>query len=273
MRKRKDIHFDVNVLLIAAALLAALLLMQGSSHAACDVSGDGDCDGFADSTEVANFPLCGGTTYTGLVSGTKDLFVIVTPENATSALAVMDNPLEFVKGTQSPVQSHKISSGQAGCTVCTNCNERSVTESQKAARVRERIDTADTSGTDDSLGWTDAVGSVNGPIPFGDAYVYTERIKNWVNLKCGSGTCKTNDNVASGKDAVTLRYQKHTMAHEVGHMLNLKQLPDSKIGNHYPASTRSPWYTLDQYVSFKSGVFYMGTIFNNPTDKNNAQVR
>jgi|GEM_PF-6540795 len=268
MHRRKDIHLDVNVLLIAAALLAALLLMQVPAHAACDVAGDGDCDGFADSAEGDGITLCDGTSRV-LNPASKDLFVIVTPDNAASPLAGMTSPLEF----STAVLSHQIIASQAGCTTCTSCNDRSVSEYQKAARVRERIDTADTSGTDDSLGWTDAVGAVNGPIPFGDAYIYTERIKNWVNLKCGSGTCRTNDNVASGKAAVTLRYQKHTMAHEVGHMLNLKQVPDSRIGNHYPASTRSPWYTLDQYVSFRSGVFYMGTIFNNPTDKNNAQVR
>jgi len=269
MHGRKNIYFGANLLLIAAALIVLIFLMHVPTYAACDVTGDGDCDGFVDSAEAPNFPLCGGTTYTGLIPAAKDLFVIVTPENPTSPLAGMTSPLEF----STAVRSHQISASQAGCTTCTTCNERTVTESQKAARIRERLDTADTSGSDDALGWTDAVGAVNGPIPFGDAYIYTERIKNWVNLKCGSGTCKTSDNLATTKDTVTLRYQKHTLAHEAGHMLNLKQLPDSKIGNHYAASTRGTRYTLDQYVFFKSGIFYMGTVFNNPTDANNSQVR
>ncbi len=138
--------------------------------------------------------------------------------------------------------------------------------------MRERLDTADTSGTDDALGWTDAVGPANGPIPFGDAYVYTERIASWVNQQCGRN-CETKDGAADGVEAVTTRFIRHTIAHEIGHMLNLKQLPDSKIGNHYPAGTKGDRYTLDQYVFVKSGVFYMGTIFNNPIDSTNAQVR
>lgn len=258
-------------LLVFIALCAALCIANFPAFAACDVPGDGDCDGFADSSESAGIPLCGGSTYTGLVPTLKDLFVILIPESLTSPLAGMTSPLEF----STAVRSHRISATQAGCYGCSNCNDRSVTEYQKAARVRERLDTADTSGTDDSLGWTDAVGPANGPIPFGDAYVYTDRIKNWVYAKCPTvaSTCKTSDNAALNRDAVTLRYQKHTIAHEIGHMLNLKQLPDSKIGHHYPAGTRGDRYTLDQYVYFKSGIFYMGTIFKSPDDMNNAKPR
>lgn len=257
-------------LLIVIAVSAALFMTNvQAAYAACDVTGDGDCDGFADSAETAGIPLCDGTTYVGLVPGSKDLFVILTPESSTSPLAGMISPLEF----STAVRSHGIEASRAGCIVCSNCDARSVTEFQKAARVRERLDTADTSGSDDSLGWTDAVGPANGPIPYGDAYVYTDRIKNWVYLKCGSGTCKTSDNAALNKDAVTLRYQKHTIAHEIGHMLNLKQLPDSKIGHHYAAGTRGDRYTLDQYVYFKSGIFYMGVIFKSPDDINNAKPR
>jgi hypothetical protein len=269
MQRKKNNYFGINLLLSASLLLAVLLLTQAPAYAACDVTGDDDCDGFADSTEVANFPLCNDTTYTGLAPGGKDLFVIVTPENDTSALAAMTSPLEF----STAVRSHKISADQAGCIVCTNCNERSITASQKAARLRERLDNTDTSGSDDSLGWTDAVGSANGPLPYGDAYIYTGRIKNWVYLKCGTRACRTSDNTATDKDAITLRYQKHTLAHEIGHMLNLKQLPDSKIGNHYPASTSGTRYNMDQYVYFKNYVFYMGTTFKSPDDINNAKPR
>jgi hypothetical protein len=268
MHKRKDIHFDVNVLLIAAVLLAVFFLMQVPAHAECDVTGDGDCDGFADSAETSGIALCDGTLKV-LNPASKDLFVIVTPDNAASPLAGMTSPLEF----STAVLSHQIIASQAGCTACTSCNDRSVSAYQKAARVRERIDTADTSGTDDSLGWTDAVGSANGPLPFGDGYIYTERIKNWVSLKCGSRACKTSDNTATTKDAITLRYQKHTLAHEIGHMLNLKQTPDSKIGNHYPAIATGTRYNLDQFVYFKSYVFYMGTTFKSPDDINNAKPR
>jgi hypothetical protein len=269
MYRRKNNYRGANLLLMATALLAVIFLMNVPAHAACDVDGDGDCDGFADSAESGGISLCDGTTYTGLVAGSKDLFVIVKPESNTTPLAGMTSPLEF----STAVRSHQILESQAGCLTCTGCNDRSITEFQKAARIKERIDTADTSGTDDSLGWTDAVGAANGPIPYGDAYVYTERIKNWVNLKCGTKACRTSDSVATNKDAITLRYQKHTMAHEFGHMLDLKQLPDSRIGNHYIASTSGTRYNLDQYVYFKNYVFYMGTIFKNPDDFNNAKPR
>ena len=267
MKKRTDKHYRVNLLLMVTAMLAAIFLAYAPSYAACNVSGDNDCDGLIDNPEETNgIVLCDGTLFNGLALNAKDLFVIVTPENPNSRMANISNRLEFLSTV---VRPHEIEESQAGCAAA---DSRSVTANQKAARVRERLDTADTSGTDDSLGWTDAVGPANGPIPFGDAYVYTERIASWVNQQCGRN-CRTSDSAANGVDEVTNRFIKHTTAHETGHMLNLKQLPDSKIGNHYAASTRGDRYTLDQYVFVKSGVFYMGTIFNNPIDSNNAQVR
>jgi len=288
MKKRRSINEKMVLWLQMAILLTAMLMMQAPAQAACDVPDDTDCDGLIVAEETAGIILCGtpsigvaGSSNSCPVGATscispnlgtdkKDLFVIVTPDNTNSSayrLAIIPNRMEFA----TVVRAHEITKGQAGCK---NNVDRSVTTNQKAARIAELVDTADTSGSDDALGWTDAVGAANGSIPFGDGYIYTERIANWVSLKCGTGTCKTSDTQATTKVTVIPRYIKHTLAHEVGHMLNLKQVPESKIGNHYPVSTTTgaTRYTLDQYVYFKSGIFYMGTQFN-PNDPSYAKPR
>ena len=287
MHRRKDIHLDVNVLLIAAALLAVIFLTQVPAHAACGnvLAGDSDCDGLIDNPEeTSGITLCNGIGVAGSTqvcpaqtclppylradTNLKDLFVIVTPAISNSRMAGINNRLEFV----TVVRPHEITQDNVNCI--ENLGRR-VTANQRAARIIELLDTADTSGTDDSLGWTDAVGSANGDVPYGNAFVYSERIKNWVYLKCptATSTCRTSDNAATNRDNVTIRFIKHTTAHETGHMLTLKQLPDSQIGNHYAASSRGTRYNLDQYVYFRSSVFYMGTIFKLPEDFDNAQVR
>jgi hypothetical protein len=279
MKKRRNIHGKMTVWLQMAFLIAAMLMMQSPAQAACDVTPDADCDGLTDTEETAGITTCNGIGVQGcsgqtcpaanLMLGQKDLFVIVTPDNTNNSaygLAKITNRMEFATA----VRAHEITKEQAGCK---NNVDRSVTTNQKAARIAELLDTSNTSGSDDALGWTDAVGSANGSIPYGDGYIYTERIANWVKLKCGTGTCKTSDGQATTKDTVIPRYIKHTLAHEVGHMLNLKQVPDSKIGNHYPASASGTRYTLDQSVFFKSGTFYMGTLFKSPDDMNNAKPR
>jgi hypothetical protein len=280
MKKRRSINKKMVLWLQMAFLIAAVLMMQAPAQAACDVTPDADCDGLTDTEETAGITTCNGIPVPGcsgqtcpatnLMPGQKDLFVIVTPDNTNSSayrLAIIPNRMEFA----TVVRAHEITREQAGCKINV---DRSVTTNQKAARIVELLDTSNTTGSDDALGWTDAVGAANGSIPYGDGYIYTERIANWVSLKCGSGTCKTSDNQATTKVTVIPRYIKHTLAHEVGHMLNLKQVPESKIGNHYPVSTTTgaTRYTLDQYVYFKSGIFYMGTQFN-PNDPSYAKPR
>lgn len=279
---------DTGIIALTMMVLGVTLLMSTGTVMAFDCSavGEGsisdyDQDGLSDYEECSGIalacdyiPSTAGTFdfFPGSASGlpraqrldpeTQDLFVALIlssppPGRTYSPLTEIlispsHDPLELVSKPVAQgglgVFPHRI----AG--VCAGLG-RSITTNQKAAFITESLSTSDT-----ILGVAQ-YGTPNGP---DDAIIYTQNIINHVDGVCsGTYQCKDASGVAwnpatagyisSGGilDPLKVLYMKHTIAHELGHMVNLRAgdyLPELG-GHHYPAGSN---LVLDQNVVYDS---------------------
>ena len=266
MKRNKGLNPCWIIAILAMAITGVILFSgQGSALAAvtCPTSStaDADGDGFSDQQECDGIPLPNtppGNIFPGKISGlpradrldpdTKDLFVILVPVSSGS-LFPTNNPLEYVAAPQAQgglgIAVHVINSNQA-------TSSRNVTPTQKAVRVAESI------LLDDNviLGMA-SCGTPNG---LDLATIYTKRIEKHVT------TVKQAPNAT-----LTENYIKHTIAHEVGHMLGplAPKYVSSYGGNHYKSGTN---VLMDQSVYYKGTTFYIGTTFTS-SDKTGMKLK
>ena len=122
---------------------------------------------------------------------------------------------------------------------------RTVQIPQKAARVTESLNT----GNLIILGVAE-YGTPNG---LDDATVYTQRIKSHIMNVCGSrydtARCvDTSSPTPLSGDALVSRYIKHTIAHEIGHMITLTTQNQPRFdGHHYKSGSQ---VILEQAVAY-----------------------
>jgi hypothetical protein len=276
MKKNRAINSVSTLCLIVAALLMTLMLFQSPAYGGKSGSGggtacttDSDLDGFCDSLETSGITFYGGGSFTGLNPATKDLFVYfgpITPLNSQSLLP--DNPMDFVLNNNLGLSVHLVD------TTKVNSSTRTVAitgSTEKAVKLTESLDT---SGTD--LGGTQVIGNINGVSPAGEATIYTQRIVNQVNQNCPQGTtCTDVEGSATGVSNVITKWIKHTIAHETGHVINLKQPCSQKDGGyHWPVQSN---FTLDNGVYIRTSgsktTFTIGSSYNPNGDPANVKLQ
>jgi hypothetical protein len=207
-------------------------------------SQDADKDGFSDAVEMSGITLKSPGVLldpvTPLSPSKKDLFVIMVP--APGSL-IPSNPLEYVSRPKLSggldINVHPIGPPEAfPDRVVTSVTSAST---QKAIRITEE----NVSQTGTILGW--AFWGVPGGDD--DATVWTGRIKGAVYTKCANYTdanCIDADGVTKGKDNITNKYIKHTIAHEAAHMLALTVAYTAQYdGHHYAPASGS---IMEQWV-------------------------
>lgn len=239
-------------LLAVAALFLAMLLIEAPAQGAVNCTNDLDCDGLTNTEEEngitladnSTFPSCAGSGLDRslcLDPNTPDLFVILISAIPSNLPA---NPLEYVSRPQAVgglgIAAHIITSAQAG-------SGREITSAQKAVRITENPDPA---------GGVLGIANYGTPNGLDRATVYPLRIINHVN----SVYAEVGKVPPAG---LTDTYIKHTLAHEISHMLALAVDYNKRFGG-YHFKTGSG-VVLDQSVKYtKKGskvTFYVGTVY------------
>jgi len=261
MKNRKTIKAGMMWLLLPVLLAIAMAFIQTPALAVVDCfgsydpGGDDDNDGFTNSEECNGITLYDGSIFNSLNPNTKDLFVIMVKVASTKLRADVDW-YEFVSRPLAQgglgIAIHEITQTQA-------YSDRRVTasSSQKAVRITESLNPGSTDIEKKTFGNAEP-GTPNG---LDDATIWTQRVINYINTTCGgdSSNCRDSFTNYTGQALVDL-YIKHVVAHEIGHMLGpLAPVYNSNFGGyHYKTGTN---VEMDQFVKYKSGVFYIGTKF------------
>jgi hypothetical protein len=230
----------VGLAMIALAALIGVIVLPTAAGAqvacpgtAADFDGDGfsdqlECQGFDTfGTTPVNFPSCAPDSDRALCvdPNSADLFVILVPVNPSRLPA---DPLQLVTRPRSEgglgLAVHQLVAANAG----TGTNDRRVTQgsTQKAVRVAESLN---------------ATGTILGQATYGTpngldrAVVYTVRIANHVAAVYAAAGVVDAALVQSD----TERYIRHTIAHEIGHMLGglTTQYVKNLGGHHYAPGT------------------------------------
>lgn len=285
MKKHETLdHWKTGRLLAAALFIAGALLGGVSVQAATNCPDDLDCDGLLDAEETAGIQLPDTVIFRGatgafiprcdgimdraycLDPATPDVFVILARANSSK---IPEDPWKFVKlATASGglgINVHELE--PADPMVPT----MGITSTQNAAWISESLAVA--SGTDVKLG------SAPHTTPNVEAIgtVFTKRVEDVVLAKCtanvSESNCKDNGGTV-GKEAVINLYIQHTLAHEVGHMLFLNTVFNSRFdGWHYKSGSG---YVLDQTVSSSSSggkVTFNITKIYTPADQAGATLK
>jgi hypothetical protein len=270
MKDRKNIVWRGYWLITMILAIALTMLMTPMPALAVDctapTTADFDMDGFTDSEECAGLALFDSTAFPGALQmavpreerldpNSKDLFVIWAPATPSNIPVF---PLEFISASNAAgglgLATHVITPAQAQST-------RYINATQKAIRITENLEP----GTSDTLG----VANYGTPNDLDFATIYTQRIKEHVNSVCSQAAsnsdCKDIDGVTIGAEALSNKYIKHTIAHEMGHLMSLTPAYTDRFGGyHYKTGTG---VELDQsvYYTAKSGkvTFYIGSKFTN----------
>jgi hypothetical protein len=253
----------------------------------CGGVADTDGDGFYDQEELLGILLPPGLTIT-LPDGTttnllppcgdspadrsfcvdpttKDLFVILVRATPSH---LPQNPLEFV--------SRPTQEGGLGITVHELISTpdpsgedpgRSISPNQKAVRVTEDLDT-----NGEVLG----IANYGTPNQLDYAMVYTQRIINHIDSVCEGATTQCADASGISRPALYDLYIKHTIAHEIGHMLALTTDYNERFGgHHYASGSRIIMEQSVKYTSKQGGrnvTFYISTEYADPADIQGAAL-
>ena len=238
-----------------------------ASVGAANSVADYDKDGFTDFQECNGITLYDGTQFPGYNNGgpnrslrlgpaDPDLFVILVLANPSRI--TMDDPLEFVSAPKTQgglgIIAHMLTGSPP--------DDRIVSPPwpQKAVRISESLHPEGI-----ILGYANQ-GTPNG---LDDAIIYTEHIKKHVETVCaeeGTAGCIDSATNVSGPAAIISIYIRHTIAHEIGHMMMLAVDYNSRFGGyHYKSGSQVIMEQAVKYTSKKGKVtFYISTHYADP---------
>ena len=254
MKKRQGIGISkILWMLMATAMIIFLVQVHAQAATNCLTGGliDGDCDGIKDIEETQISQCLSGqvTPASACTPATRDLFIILVP--MANSLLPPANPLSMLSTSalaNLATTVHQILPEQVSSDV------RNVTSAQKAVRMLEFA------GPNAYMGYS-LPGTPN--TTANAAYVYTNQISTTIDNLCGqTKPCKDADGVTVTKQSVKDKYIKHTIAHETGHMMNLRGGCTTESGCHYPSQTNVILDASVSYVNSGGGKkFYIGSIF------------
>lgn len=265
MKKSEKARFGIFGILMAMVMMGlSLTLVPIPSQAAVNCSTvtsgsttDTDGDGFKDYHECYGGITTKGSQPTPIYGKTncpstgspicldpdnKNLFVIIVP---STYFPNITNPLEFVSKPLSQgglgIRVHLINPNQADALrVVTSASP------QKAVKITESLDIS----SPNVLGYS----QTGTPQGLDNATIYTQRIINFLNSKYSPNP------VPPG---LTENYIKHTLAHEVGHMLGpLAPVYNANFGGYHNQSGTNVIMDQSVYYTAKENgdvTFYIGT--------------
>lgn len=280
-------HLAGITLLVTGALLfwpltgLALEPCPNTAQDICESTFDGDhldCDqdGFTNYQECSGFPTEGDKIIAGYLEDVEyepdrlnpaepDLFFIAGDLNGDplpeaslmlQALGSVQNNALKIYADGLRVHTHLITKFECG-------DDRLITGTTKAAMIRESLST-EAEGT--------YLGSTPQSIP-SDPYVssviYTQKIKNNVDLNCPGGTeCSINDTLplvtnldGTNNSPIINYYILQVISHEMGHGSQLAPT-DERSYFHYRRSNT----VMDPAATFKRGVYTIPTNFDMTQD-------
>jgi hypothetical protein len=299
MKERKGFNSWIYVMLMAVAALGVIVLLTHEPVKAAvtdpcaspSKTTDSDGDGFSDYDECngITFAGTGGGTFPGYINKTSDrsqyldpntldLFVILVPKigGYFSTIPSPPSPLEFISNPKGSgglgIAVHLINANQVATNpdrkVCSNCQTGFNT--QKALRITESLDISNPK----ILGSSPS--QHGNPNQTDTAVVYTERIKDSLELQCGctnilSGCDVCCDNATQKTCGANLfyKYIKHSIAHEIGHQIMLTTTKDASWNWHYPEDTG---VELDYAVHAVGNIIHLGTTFTS-TDQSGFKLK
>jgi hypothetical protein len=238
---------------------------------------DTDGDGFTDYDECHGILLKGSSTRMSMDPNVKDVFVVLIRATETGGpqTNIPSNWSEFLSNPLSMgglgITIHEVTKDQVESdrTVCPNCSLTIGSQTrQKAVRITESLDP----GTTDQQKKTFGLAEWGTPNDLDDATIWTQRIINYIKSVCGNSyntsSCRDSSTRAYGQNLNDI-YIKHTIAHEIGHMVKLTGKYTSSYGGyHYKSGTG---VEMDQAVSVKGTVFKIGTVYK-PADQSDPQL-
>ena len=239
---------------------------------------DADDDGFSNDQELNGITLADGTFVPGkntinqatgqsyaradrLDPDSKDLFLFLVPAIPSK---FPSNPYELLFQSGLPITIHVINPSQAA-------SDRTVSpyptgSAQKAVRVTESLDPGVKTPTDTTI----IFGLSDRGVELDSVTIYTQRILNYLlttcnncsGLPCGTATSGCRDSFTNSfGQGLFDQYIKHTIAHEVGHAVQLTSTYNANYnGYHYASGTN---VEMDQAIFYKSDqfLFNIGTAF------------
>jgi hypothetical protein len=254
--------------LLALALFCGLLLAAVPAWSAVDCAaladpgGDFDSDGILNGEECTSITLFDGTTSVPSCPGAssagcldpnkKDVFVIL---NSLSSSLIPADPFALVteSATGLDIVVHEITYYQANPTDRTIL-VRDGMNAVRAAQITENHTPATATDT--------KIGTAQQGMLIDRATVFTQRIVDKVHAACSGSPCKDVSGIGEFdiQDLIDL-YMRHTIAHELGHILGVAPEPNKRFdGHHWKAGSG---FVMDQsivYTSRKGTVtFYITT--------------
>jgi hypothetical protein len=286
MRKRESTKSLVSMVLMSIAIVGMGILGGPVAVHAVNCSDviargpdwtDTDGDGFTDYDECQGISLKTGQTLK-LDPNVKDVFVILIRATETGATRtnIPANWFEFLSNPMSMgglgIRVHEVTKDQVESdrTVCLGCSLAIGSQTrQKAVRVTESLDP----GTTDQQKKTFGLAEWGTPNGLDDATIWTQRIINYIMSVCGTkygtSSCRGSSSTSAYGQILNDIYFKHTLAHEIGHMMKLTGKYTSSYGGyHYKAGTG---VEMDQAVSVKGTVFNIGTAYK-AADQSDPQM-
>jgi hypothetical protein len=278
MRKTQSIKLNIAFVLLLAAVSLMLPTIELSA-AICDSlsANDSDGDGFTDLQECTglvqnlsnpNSPLVAfgyPSCYTNgmrndkprdqcLDPASKDLFIELVPLATASVLP--DDPLKYIncQGTGClGITVHRIGRGSLFPNLTPFSDRDVIDGKQKILRVTESASITGKFGYSVDRGVP--------PTGPHEAKVYTYQIKKYV-----------NDLIKVDSPNIYNTYIRHTIAHEIGHGLNLWITSNVKYnGYHMPPAT--PPKHMEDAVKVQGVVFFMPTEFDASDIKGFAMIK
>ena len=246
--------------------LATLLASPAWSQGLCDTfpPGDSDADGFDDVIECQGIQLLPGLTFNDSSGSASDLVpgcpgselpgeFCMDPNQQTLFVIVVRSspsglPADILSFTSAPAAEGGLGVTVLVLSAADPTGDRTVSDvsTQKAVRITESRD-----APGDKLGLAN-YGTPNG---LDGSTIWTARIEAFVAAQCAGSQCRT-DRGALGQAAVTDTLASWVLNHEMGHLLALTAIYNSRFGGYHEKAGENE--VMTQFVAYtanrKTGV-------------------
>ena len=183
----------------------------------------------------------------------RDAWVFLLHLGAESLVATIANPFEFAETTGITV--HVFSTDDStllpGDRVIAPGDQPPSGSPQKGVKITENGDPSNIFG----------VANWGTPQGIDDAFIFSHAIQAFVSENCPNNNCTDTVSGSTGAAAITTRYLRRTLSHELLHDWGAEEFYDSKVdGYHAAASRKTGPLLMEPFVVVKRGKFKIGTV-------------